>query len=128
MEIEIFTLCDHAQDFNGKLVIVGTFDSISSSTYPFTHAACSLAGRLRFSEKESGVHEFRIKLIDEEGVELYPAIEGNIDVSKSVANYSTINFAINLGNLEFKKPGKYAIELYIDNEWQKGLPINVIKQ
>ncbi len=128
MEIEIFTLCDHAQDFNGKLVIVGTFDSISSSAYPFTHAACSLAGRLRFSEKESGVHEFKIKLIDEDGIELYPAIEGNIDVSKSVANYSTINFAINLGNLEFKKAGKYAIELYIDNEWQKGLPINVIKQ
>jgi len=35
MEIEIFTLCDFAQDNNSKLTVVGTFDSIHSKQFPF---------------------------------------------------------------------------------------------
>ena len=34
MEIEIFTLCDYAQDMKGKLVLVGTFDTIFPKQYP----------------------------------------------------------------------------------------------
>ena len=33
MEIEIFTLCDFAQDNSGKLTVVGTFDGINSKQF-----------------------------------------------------------------------------------------------
>jgi len=35
MEIEIFTLCDFAQDNSSKLTVVGTFDSIQSRQFPY---------------------------------------------------------------------------------------------
>jgi len=75
MEIEVFTLCDFAQDNGGKLTIVGTFDSIGTKKIPATHPSCSLATRLRFSEKETGDHTFKFRLIDAERKELIPPIE-----------------------------------------------------
>jgi len=54
MEIEIFTLCDFAQDNNSKLTVVGTFDAIYSKQFPFVQQSFSVACRLRFSEKEVG--------------------------------------------------------------------------
>jgi len=80
METEIFTLCDFAQDAGGKLTIVGTFDQIGSQTFPIVHPYCSLACRLRFSEKETGVHDFKLKLVDSTGKNIISPIEGNINV------------------------------------------------
>ncbi|MGA0846767.1 MAG: DUF6941 family protein, partial [Luteolibacter sp.] len=34
MDIQIATLCDHAADYNGKLVITGTFDTLAARALP----------------------------------------------------------------------------------------------
>ena len=67
MEIEIFTLCDFAQDNNSKLTVVGTFDSIYSKQFPFAQQSFSVACRLRFSEKETGAHDMRLRFTDSKG-------------------------------------------------------------
>ena len=128
METEIFTLCDFAQDAGGKLTIVGTFDQIGSQTFPVTHPSCSLACRLRFSEKESGVHDFRLRLVDSKGKEVIPSIEGNINVGIAAkSQYAAINIVGNLNQLKFEKEGRYSFELYVDGDWVTGLPLNLIK-
>ena len=128
METEIFTLCDFAQDAAGKLTIVGTFDQIGSKTFPLVHPSCSLACRLRFSDKETGAHHFRIRLVDVKGKEIIPAIEGTINVGMPAnANYAAINIVGNLNQLKFDKEGRYSFELYVDDDWQTGLPLNLIK-
>ena len=128
METEIFTLCDFAQDAGGKLTIVGTFDQISSQAFPATHPSCSLACRLRFSEKEKGTHDFKLRLIDSTGREVIPAIEGNINVGIPTSHqYAAINIVGNLNQLKFEKEGRYSFELYVDGNWVTGLPLNLIK-
>ncbi|MEI9912489.1 MAG: hypothetical protein WDO71_24255 [Bacteroidota bacterium] len=128
METEIFTLCDFAQDAGGKLTIVGTFDQIGSATFPVVHPACSLACRLRFSEKESGVHDFKLKLVDTAGKNVIAPIEGNINVAiPPKVQYSAINIIGNLNQLKFEKEGRYSFELYVDGDWVTGLPLNLIK-
>ncbi|MBK5270826.1 MAG: hypothetical protein JJE22_07415 [Bacteroidia bacterium] len=128
MEIEIFTLADFAQDNSSKLTIVGTFDSIQSKQFPCIHPACAIAMRLRFSEKETGDHDFKLKLNDTAGKELFPAITGNIKVMVPASNqYSAINIVVNLNQLKFEKEGKYSFELYIDDDWATGLTLNLIK-
>lgn len=128
METEIFTLCDFAQDSGGKLTIVGTFDQIGSQNFPVTHPACSLACRLRFSEKEAGPHDFKIRLVDAKGKEVIPSIEGNINVGMPVnSQYAAINLVGNLNQLKFEKEGRYSFELYLDGSWVTGLPLNLIK-
>jgi hypothetical protein len=128
METEIFTLCDFAQDAGGKLTIVGTFDQIGSKTFPIVHPSCSLACRLRFSEKESGTHDFRLRLVDAKGKEVIPSIEGNLNVAiPANIQYAAINIVGNLNQLKFEKEGRYSFELYVDGDWVTGLPLNLIK-
>src|SRR5689334_15709495 len=80
MEIEIFTLSDFAQDNNSKLTIVGTFDAIHAKQFPVLHPACAISCRLRFGSKETGSHDFKLRLIDAEGKEIIQPIEGNLNI------------------------------------------------
>jgi hypothetical protein len=128
MEIEIFTLCDFAQDNNSKLTIVGTFDSINVRQFPAAHPVCSVASRLRFAAKEVGDYMLKLRLIDSNGKELIQPIEGNITVpSAANGQFSTINFVVNFNQLQFTAAGRYSFELYIDNEWKTGLPLILTK-
>ncbi|MDP4264083.1 MAG: hypothetical protein Q8941_16265 [Bacteroidota bacterium] len=124
MEIEIFTLSDFAQDNQSKLTIVGTFDSIQAKQFPCVHPSCSIATRLRFSAKESGNHEFKLRLIDANGKEMIQPIEGNIHISPpNNGQLTSINIVANFAQLKFDKPGRYSFELFIDGEWKSGLPL-----
>src|SRR6185436_13003411 len=82
MEIEIFTLCDFAQDNNSKLTVVGTFDSIHSKLFPFVQQSFSVACRLRFSEKETGAHDMRLRFTDGKREEVIKPIEGQMNIVK----------------------------------------------
>lgn len=124
MEIEIFTLCDFAQDNHSKLTIVGTFDSINAKQFPVQHPACSVACRLRFSAKEVGEHSFTLRLIDSTGTAMIQPIEGNINIqAPNKAQVVSINLVANFAQLQFPKADKYAFELYIDGDWKSGLPL-----
>jgi hypothetical protein len=124
MEIEIFTLCDFAQDNNSKLTVVGTFDSIHSKQFPFVQTNFSVACRLRFSEKETGEHEMRLRFIDNSGAELMKPIEGKMNIAEPKnGQYSAVNLVFNFNQVKFDKAGRYSFELYIDDEWESGLPL-----
>ena len=124
MEIEIFTLADFAQDNASKLTIVGTFDSIQSKQFPVAHPACSIACRLRFSTKETGAHDFKLRLIDQGGKEIIQPVEGSINIGNPPnGQFSTINIVVNFNQLQFEKEGRYSFELYIDGDWKSGLPL-----
>jgi len=128
MEIEIFTLADFAQDNHSKLTIVGTFDSITTRQFPCVHPSCSVATRLRFSVKETGNHDFRLRLIDADGKELINPIEGTINIPPPQnGQLTSINVVANFAQLKFDKPGRYSFELYLDSEWKSGLPLFVVK-
>jgi hypothetical protein len=124
MEIEIFTLCDFAQDNNSKLTIVGTFDSINAKQFPVQHPACAVACRLRFAAKEAGAHDFKLRMIDASGKESIQPIEGNINIPPAAnGQVVSINLVINFNQLQFSLPGRYSFELYIDGDWKTGLPL-----
>ena len=124
MELEIFTLADFAQDNASKLTIVGTFDSIQSKQFPVQHPACSIACRMRFGVKETGAHDFKLRLIDTAGKETITPVEGTINIGAPPnGQFSTINIVVNFNQLQFEKDGRYSFELYLDGEWLSGLPL-----
>lgn len=129
MELEIFTLCDFAQDNNSKLTIVGTFDSISAKQFPVAHPACSIACRMRFAAKEGGEHHFKLRLIDAAGKETIQPVQGDINIGTPAnGQFASINIVINFNQLKFEKPGRYSFELYINDEWRSGLPLFLNQQ
>ena len=126
MEIEIFTLCDFAQDNNSKLTVVGTFDSINAKLFPFVQQSFSVACRLRFSEKETGGHDVRLRFTDGKRDEVIKPIEGQMNIVKPKnGQYSAVNLVFNFNQVKFEKPGRYSFELFIDDEWTSGLPLFV---
>ncbi|MBS1513247.1 MAG: hypothetical protein JST86_20595 [Bacteroidetes bacterium] len=126
MEIEIFTLCDFAQDNQSKLTIVGTFDSISVKQFPVQHPSCAIACRLRFAAKEAGDHDFKLRMIDAAGKECIQPIQGNINIPMPAnGQVVSINLVVNFNQLQFAKAGRYAFEMYIDGDWKTGLPLFV---
>ena len=124
MEIEIFTLCDFAQDNNSKLTIVGTFDSIYAKQFPVTHPSCTVACRLRFAAKEAGDHDFKLRMIDSKGVECIQPVLGNINIPVPVnGQMATLNLVFNFNQLQFTGAGRYSFELYLNSDWKSGLPL-----
>lgn len=128
MNIEAFILCDAATDQQGKLNVLGAFDSIFAKQTPAKHPACGVAARIRFEKIEEGNHPIRIDIIDQDGKSIGPKLDGNIlvQVGDDVAS-SVINLILNIQGLELKNFGQYRIDLAIDGKIEASLPLRVNK-
>jgi len=125
MEFEIFTICDHVEDYGGKLVISGTFDTIYSNKFPAVQPNMAIAGRLRLTGPVKQ-HSFLIKIVDKKGKDVNPSIEGTINVDKEgIGGYSSVNLAFNLSNVTFENAGTYYVILHIDNKKVRSLSFNL---
>jgi hypothetical protein len=123
MDIEAFLLCDAATDYGGKLNVLGAFDAIWAGQLPAMHPACAVALRIRFSRIEEGQHQFKIYIIDEDGNQVIPKLEGVISVKVPPASDSAVvNLVANLQRLKLPKYGRYTIDLAIDGQQKGSLP------
>ncbi|UCE98961.1 MAG: hypothetical protein JSV82_07205 [Planctomycetota bacterium] len=128
MNIEAFLLCDCATDSQGKLNVLGAFDSIYAKQVPVVYPACTIAARIRFSKIEEGQHSIRINVIDEDGREVAPRLENKISVkAPDGVDSSVVNLILNLQRLKLEDYGEYRIDLAIDNRLEGSLPFSVRK-
>jgi hypothetical protein len=127
MDVQIAALCDSAADYNGKLCILGAFDSIYVRQFPAVHPHCSIALRLVFNHDEEGRHQLRLALIDEDGRSLLPKIEPVIEVRLGKDGFfATTNLVFNLQGLKFDKAGQYSIDITLDQKIIARIPLQVI--
>ncbi|HTJ50516.1 MAG TPA: hypothetical protein VL443_13740 [Cyclobacteriaceae bacterium] len=128
MEVEIFSLADFAANTgNGKLTIVGTFDTLTTHQMPVLQM-CSLVLKLRISNAHVGKHKVLLKFLDPEGREFMPSPNIDIEVLENqFTDYNAIPIVLNLHPMKLDKIGKYAIELYYDEEFHSGLKLMVIQ-
>lgn len=131
MDIQIATLCDFAADYNGKLVISGTFDSLAARALPVVHPSCALAIRFCFTQEDIGKHKLSINIINEDGDSLDPSnmpIEPEFEVKLPPnAPYMTRNIVMNLQGLRFPEEGIYSIDIGCDGEIMMRLPLRILK-
>jgi hypothetical protein len=125
MVLEIFSLSDFASDYgNGKLSVIGCFDTIFTQQLPALHPACSIAARMRFPNSEAGPHSFEIRALTPSGKILH-TVNGKGDVkSNPNATYSTRNLVMNLNNFKLDEYGAYAFEFWHNVQ---GLPPGMVK-
>ena len=131
MDIQIATLCDFAADYNGKLVISGTFDTRAARALPVVHPACALAMRFCFTQEDNGRHKLSINIINEDGESLDPnnmPIKPDFDIQlPNGAPFLTRNMVMNLQGLRFPDDGIYSIDIGYDDEILIRLPLRVVK-
>ncbi|MEZ5301629.1 MAG: hypothetical protein R3F11_13405 [Verrucomicrobiales bacterium] len=143
MDVQVATLCDSAMDYNGKLCVLGTFDTICSRGTPIIHPQCSLALRICFRPGDEGTHQFEIALIDADGqlvrhqapgkfgepemnptLHLRPKI--NIRFPGEDSYFITRNIVLNLQRLKLDEAGQYSIDVSVDGEILTRVPLRVM--
>src|SRR6266446_6999382 len=128
MDIQIAILCDAATDTNGKLSILGTFDTIYTAQLPAIHPQCSIALRMTFNKVEEGTHKVKLNFVDEDGKLVMPSIDIPLEVTVPEDTiFISRNFIVNIQQLKFEKPGLYAIDIAMDGRQEGSIPL-LVKQ
>jgi len=129
MQLLLATLCDSASDYQGKLCILGTFDTLCAPQFPVVHPQCSLAVRLLFSPEDIGRHEMTIELLDDSGKTVMPAFTPSMEVQfpHGAIPFVTRNVVLNLQRLRFEKPGVYHFAITMDGSDLISLPVRVTR-
>ena len=118
MQVPIATLCDSAADDQGKMVIMGTFDSMISREFPAKFRQCSLALRLSANKEEAGEHTLAIRFLKADGSEVLKPIETKMEVKMQDGGvpFLTRNLILPLAGLEIPTSGLYRIEVAVDGQ------------
>ncbi len=124
-------LCDSASDYQGKLCVLGAFDSIYAGRFPAVHPHCALAIRLLFKDEEEGKHEMKIRLVDTDGKNVLPdqggpTIQFEVPEIPDDTFFISRNFVLDLNGLPLPKPGQYSFDISVGNQMIAQVPLQAM--
>jgi hypothetical protein len=126
MNIQVAVLCDAATDDNGKLNLLGAFDTIYTQQLPATHPQCSIALRVTFSHEDEGQHKLKLNFVDADGRSIMPGIDIPVEVTlPGDSHFGTRNFIVNIQQLKFEQPGLFSIDVRLDDQACAAVPLLV---
>lgn len=127
MNVQVAVLCDAATDDNGKLNLLGAFDTIYTQQLPAVHPQCSIALRVTFFSGDEGKHTLRLNFVDADGHSImpdFPPIPVEVILPEDM-HFGTRNFIVNIQQLKFENPGLYSIDVTLDGQPQASVPLLV---
>ena len=126
MTIQVAVLCDAATDYNGKLNLLGTFDTIYAPQMPQQHPQCSIAVRIAFDRNEEGRHILNMNFVDEDGQPIMNSMQIPVEVDfPADATFISRNLVVNILQLTFSKAGLYSVDLSMDDQPLSSIPLAV---
>ena len=126
MNIQVAVLCDAATDDNGKLNLLGAFDTIYAPQLPAVHPQCAVALRVTFMPGDEGERKLGVNFINADGKPIMQGIDLPVPVAlPDDAHFLTRNFIVNFQQLKFAEAGLYSVDIRLDNESQQGIPLLV---
>ena len=122
-------LADAAEAQPGRkfYVLGGGIDSIGAPRFPVVHPHMSLVLRIVIGTLETEEeHQLEIRLIDADGTDVARAngtftARGRNEPGREIA----LPLVMNLVNTRFQAPGDYSMEIMIDGEHAKSLPLKL---
>jgi hypothetical protein len=131
MDVTLALLADYAnQTADGKLNIMGTFDTIFVEKFPAVHPQMQLILRLSANPAEVGARKkLEIKLMTEDGRQLF-AISAEFgfqvrDPSLPVGQEMKTDQLIGLHNTRFESAGDYQFAILINDDTKATVPLKV---
>ncbi len=119
-------MCDAATDDNGKLNLLGAFDTIYARELPAVHPQCSVALRVTFLSGDEGKHQMQLNFVDADGRAIMRSIEIPVEVTlPEDMHFGTRNFIINIQQLKFDEPGPFSVDISLDGQSQASIPLLV---
>ena len=128
MTIQVAVLCDAATEYNGKLNLLGTFDTLYVPQLPAQHPQCSVATRIAFERVEEGPHQLSIHFVDEDGHPMIEPTETAVDVAfPPDAIFISRNFIVSFQQMQFQTTGLYWVNVFLDDHPLCSIPLAVKK-
>jgi len=124
MRIELFTLCDGAYNYNGKMTIVGTLTSLGVPKVP-VNVQLGLALKIMVESEESGLKNLTIRFFNPDGSTIPADLTAQIDV-KPKEEKSYISLAANVQNLPLSQLGEHTIQIMMNGEALSDFKIKVV--
>jgi len=126
MNIQVAVLCDAATDDNGKLNLLGSFDTIYAPQLPAVHPQCAVALRVTFMSGDVGERKLKLNFVNADGRAIMPPIEIPVTVAlPDDAYFLTRNFIVNIQQLKFTEAGLYSVDIRLDDESRANIPLQV---
>jgi hypothetical protein len=124
MNIQVAVLCDAATDDNGKLNLLGAFDTIFTPQLPAVHPQCAVALRVTFAAGDEGTHKIKLNFVDADGKSIMPPVEIPVTVTlPEDAHFLTRNFIVNIQGLKFSEIGVYSVDVRMDDKPEAAIPL-----
>jgi hypothetical protein len=132
MEAITAVLCDFAADYQGKLCVIGAFDTILVRTFPAAHPQCTVALRLLLREEDRGEHRIQVLFADADGRPLIPT-ENSPDVTFNLpalppeSYFLSQNFVFHFQGLPLPQPGLFEVRIVVDGHRLSTLPLQIVQ-
>ena len=126
MNIQVAVLCDAATEDNGKLNLLGSFDTIYAPQLPAVHPQCAVALRVTFMSGDEGARQIKLNFVNADGRAIMPPIEIPVAVTlPDDMHFLTRNFIVNIQQLKFAEAGLYSVDVRLDDKSQGNIPLSV---
>jgi hypothetical protein len=126
MNIQVAVLCDAANEDNGKLNLLGAFDTIFATQMPSVHPQCAVALRVTFMSGDEGERKLKLNFVNADGRAIMPSIEIPVTVVlPDEVHFLTRNFLVNIQQLKFAEEGLYSVDVRLDDKSQGNIPLSV---
>lgn len=121
--LQFSVVCDDVRrEDNGKFMLLGLFEAITSTKFPATHRVLFVANRWC---KGQGSFTQRIRIVNSlDKTVIFQTDEQHFELADIDAHHTLIS-AFN--NLVFPVPGKYWVEVMLDRELFLSYPV-ILKQ
>lgn len=121
MKPSIISLCDFAQEFGGKINIIGAFNEVTSKKFPTEPISFFLACQFTFRADELGDHYVNIDITDtKDGSKLaHEQLRLNIAQQPQKSEdigFGAANLLLEFKQVSFQKPTIFAIRVEVDDE------------
>lgn len=112
----------------GKLNLLGIFNSIQAAQFPATHPHLALVLRVEARLGEEGVYPLEIKLVDEDGQALF-SINGQVSLQGAEPGRPmTAQTIMDINNFTLPRPGTYVFDIVIDKKLVRSVPIHAFHE
>lgn len=119
MQIEIFTICDAAQVYAGKAVVIGAFNQVVAKGLPVMMPNLTLAFRVSFDREESGDKTFYFFFKKPDGTQLIPEFRceaKQLIPPEKQGPITTLDLNIALGSILLDQYGLYTVTMKYDDK------------
>ena len=127
MRVQVALLADYSNvSREGKLNILGIFDTIYAQSFPVTHAHMQLVIRFEGGPEEAGTsRQIEVQLLSQDGTSLF-RLPGTIAVQRGESGEPVrADHILSLTNVGFTDPGRYVFEISVDGRVEATVPLRV---